>query len=115
MNSPWHIAIVIPARDEQELLPRCLRSVQNARRMLPSHVTSDLIVVADQSTDDTFKLARDFIQGSGSVVETEVGCVGGARALGGIGAGWPTRTLTARYLRRGYRINWPSQTRDLPP
>jgi glycosyltransferase involved in cell wall biosynthesis len=82
MNIPWHIAIVIPARDEQELLPRCLRSVQNARRMLPSHVTSDLIVVADQSTDDTFKLARDFIQGSGTVVETEVGCVGGARALG---------------------------------
>jgi glycosyltransferase involved in cell wall biosynthesis len=82
MNTPWHIAIVIPARDEQELLPRCLRSVQNARRMLPSHVTSDLIVVADQSTDDTFKVARNFIQGSGSVVETEVGCVGGARALG---------------------------------
>ena len=36
MNTPWHIAIVIPARDEQELLPRCLRSVQNARLMLPS-------------------------------------------------------------------------------
>jgi glycosyltransferase involved in cell wall biosynthesis len=82
MNSPWHIAIVIPARDEQELLPRCLRSLQNARRMLHSHVTSDLIVVADQSTDDTFKLARDLIQGNGTVVETDVGCVGAARALG---------------------------------
>lgn len=82
MNTPWHIAIVIPARDEQELLPRCLRSVQNARRMLPPDLTSDLIVVVDQSTDDTFKIARGFIQGNDTVFEAEVGCVGGARALG---------------------------------
>jgi glycosyltransferase involved in cell wall biosynthesis len=82
MNTYWHIAIVIPARDEEELLPRCLRSVQNARRMLPSNLTSDLIVVADQSTDGTLEIARSFIQENGTVVETEVGCVGTARALG---------------------------------
>jgi glycosyltransferase involved in cell wall biosynthesis len=82
MNTAWHIAIVIPARDEQELLPRCLRSIQNARRMLPSSVTSDLIVVADQSTDDTFAIARDAIRNDGSVIETDAGCVGAARALG---------------------------------
>ena len=82
MKAPWHIAIVIPARDEEELLPRCLRSVQNARRMLPPDLTSDLIVVADQSTDGTFKIARELIQENGTVVETEVGCVGSARALG---------------------------------
>ncbi len=82
MTTPFHMAIVIPARDEQELLPRCLRSVQNARLMLPSHVTSDLIVVADQSTDDTCNVAWDFVQGNGTVVETQAGCVGAARALG---------------------------------
>jgi hypothetical protein len=82
VTTPFHIAIVIPARDEQELLPRCLRSVQNARLMLPPHVTSDLIVVIDQSTDDTFKIAWDFVQGNGTVVETQAGCVGTARALG---------------------------------
>jgi Glycosyl transferase family 2 len=82
VTAPFHIAIVIPARDEQELLPRCLRSVQNARLMLPSHVTSDLIVVTDQSTDDTFKIAWDFVRGNGTVVETQAGCVGTARALG---------------------------------
>jgi glycosyltransferase involved in cell wall biosynthesis len=82
VTTSLHIAIVIPARDEQELLPRCLRSVQNARRMLPCHVTSGLIVVTDQSTDGTFKIARDFVQGNGTVVETEAGCVGTARALG---------------------------------
>ncbi|MGC2402246.1 MAG: glycosyltransferase [Acidobacteriaceae bacterium] len=82
MSTPWHVAIVIPARDEQELLPRCLRSIQNARLMLPSHITSDLIVVADESTDDTIKIARNFVQDKGTVVEAEVGCVGAARALG---------------------------------
>src|ERR1700722_8711973 len=82
MTTPFHMAIVIPARDEQELLPRCLRSVQNARLMLPSHVTSDLIVVADQSTADTYQVAWDFVQRNGTVVETQAGCVGAARALG---------------------------------
>jgi glycosyltransferase involved in cell wall biosynthesis len=82
MTTPFHIAVVIPARDEQELLPRCLRSVQIARLMLPCHVTSDLIVVTDQSTDGTFTIARDFVQGNGTVVESEAGCVGTARALG---------------------------------
>jgi glycosyltransferase involved in cell wall biosynthesis len=82
VTKPWHIAVVIPARDEQELLPRCLRSVQNARRMLPPDVSSDLIVVADQSTDGTFQVARELIEQDGTVVETQVGCVGAARALG---------------------------------
>jgi hypothetical protein len=50
--------------------------------MLPSHVTSDLIVVTDQSTDDTFSVAQEIIQGNGIVVRIEAGCVGTARALG---------------------------------
>jgi glycosyltransferase involved in cell wall biosynthesis len=82
MKTPWHIAIVIPARDEQELLPRCLRSVQEARLMLPSHITSDLIVLADQSTDDTLSIAQEIVEENGIVVEIEAGCVGTARALG---------------------------------
>jgi glycosyltransferase involved in cell wall biosynthesis len=82
VKTPWHIAIVIPARDEQELLPRCLRSVQKARLMLPSHITSDLIVVTDQSTDGTFGIAQKIVQETGIVVEIDAGCVGTARAIG---------------------------------
>jgi glycosyltransferase involved in cell wall biosynthesis len=82
VKAPWHIAIVIPARDEQELLPRCLRSIQRSRVMLPSHITSDLIVVTDQSTDDTFGIAQEIVQETGIVVEIDAGCVGAARALG---------------------------------
>ena len=82
MTGPWHIAIVIPARDEEALLPRCLRSVFAAQALLPSDVTTDLVVVSDRSTDGTFATAREMLQGAGIVVRTEVGCVGAARALG---------------------------------
>ena len=125
MKAPWHIAIVIPARDEEELLPRCLRSVQNARRMLPPDLTSDLIVVADQSTDGTFKIARELIQENGTVVETEVGCVGSARALGArramerydgarTAAGLPTPDADWQMPATSFLDQLASQTLDLP-
>ncbi len=81
MKKPWHIAVLIPARDEQELLPRCLRSVLEARMHLSSDATSDLIVVVDRSTDDTLQLARHMVGEAGEVIETQAGCVGAARAL----------------------------------
>jgi cellulose synthase/poly-beta-1,6-N-acetylglucosamine synthase-like glycosyltransferase len=82
MNTPWHIAVVIPARDEEVLLPRCLRSIQEARSLLPPHVTSDLVVVSDQSIDDTFEIAKKIVRHTGTVVEIDAGCVGIARAMG---------------------------------
>ena len=81
MNKSWHIAVLIPARNEQDLLPRCLRSVQRARRHLPPDVTSDLVVVSDCSSDETFRLAQEMIRGDGLAVEAEAGCVGSARAI----------------------------------
>ena len=60
MNDPrWHLAVLIPARDEEKLLPRCLRSVRTARQHLPAAVTSDVIVVSDSSTDKTGKVATE--------------------------------------------------------
>jgi glycosyltransferase involved in cell wall biosynthesis len=77
----WHIAVLIPARDEEQLLPRCLRSVLEACRRLPQGVTSDIVIVADRSTDKTRQIAEDLIQRSGVVIETNAGCVGSCRAL----------------------------------
>lgn len=77
----WHIAVLIPARDEEELLPRCLRSVLEACRRLPHGVTSDIVIVVDRSTDSTREIAEDLIQHKGVVIETNVGSVGSSRAL----------------------------------
>ena len=76
-----HIAVLIPARNEEALLPRCLRSVQQARMRLPASITSDVVVVADCCHDATQVLAEAMIGAAGIVAVTAAGSVGRARAL----------------------------------
>lgn len=78
---PWHIAVLIPARNEEALLPRCLASVQRARLALSPEVTTDLILASDCSTDATQRIASEIIGTSGMVTCTSIGRVGSARAL----------------------------------
>ncbi len=79
-NTAWHIAVLIPARNEEVLLERCLRSVLAAQRRLPLNVSFDLVVVADSSTDDTYRIASALTRQAGLVIETDLACVGAARA-----------------------------------
>jgi len=82
MNSrPWHIAVVIPARNEEALLPRCLESVLDACASLPESTTVDIVVACDSSTDLTFQIAKQLLATQGCVVAMEAGAVGRARAL----------------------------------
>lgn len=82
MTQPWHIAVLIPARNEEDLLPRCLRSVRRACASLPANVTSDIIVVSDGSDDATVSIAQALLQDTrGIVLETEARNVGVARAV----------------------------------
>jgi glycosyltransferase involved in cell wall biosynthesis len=76
-----HIAVLIPARNEEVLLPRCLASVLQAQAMLPPDVTCDIIVVADCCTDQTLKIARSMLLGFGIGSATSEGNVGKSRAL----------------------------------
>ncbi len=78
---PSHIAVLVPARNEEDLLPRCLHSLQAARRLLPADVSSDVIVVSDCSVDATSHVARSILGNSGVVACTGAGNVGAARAL----------------------------------
>ena len=80
-STAWHIAVLIPARNEELLLARCLRSVLAAQRRLPQHVSSDLVIVADSSVDRTHRIACAWTKQAGMVIETDVACVGAARAL----------------------------------
>lgn len=81
VSSGWHIAVLIPARNEVALLPRCLRSVLRAAARLPVEVTSDVIIVADSCTDASAELAHNMLGRQGSVLTVEAGNVGVARAV----------------------------------
>lgn len=73
-----HVGIVIPARNEADLIARCLVSVIAARAHTAASVT--IIVVADACTDDTAAVARSF---EGVIVhEISEANVGAARAIG---------------------------------
>ncbi|MFO0882482.1 MAG: glycosyltransferase family A protein [Candidatus Saccharimonadales bacterium] len=63
------ISIVIPAYNEADFLPRCLKSLQ-AQENAPPH---EVIVVDNASTDNTAVIARQF--GARVVRETEQGVV----------------------------------------
>ncbi len=80
-RSPWHVAILIPARNEEALLPRCLDSVLDACLLLPPSVTSDIVVACDSCTDLTVQIAERILLGRGAVVTTQAGLVGYARRL----------------------------------
>ena len=81
ITRPWHVGVLIPARNEEVLLPRCLGSVLAACAQLPISVTYEVIVAVDSSTDATAQLARQILDGFGTVVATDAGLVGAARAL----------------------------------
>lgn len=78
------IGIVVPARNEEERLPRCLTGLDKAIRHLRS-VDSEAprvrtIVVVDGSRDGTYRIARDWP--GVEVIRSDAGRVGAARAAG---------------------------------
>lgn len=75
-----HIAVLLPARDEEALLPRCLSSILRARKLLPPEVSCDIIVAVDRSTDRTLSIARRMLRDCGCAIAVEAGVVGIARA-----------------------------------
>lgn len=77
-SEPTIVSIVVPARDEEVLLPTALHALRAARRHVPE-VMVDITVVADRCTDRTAELAADL---DVFVVETDAGNVGAARAAG---------------------------------
>ena len=72
------VGVIVPAHNEQRLLPSCLAALRRAARTLggtPVH----LVVVADSSRDRTAQVAR---RAGAAVVTISARCVGAARAEG---------------------------------
>lgn len=80
-ETSWHVGVVIPARNEEALLERCLDSVFAAGALLPASTTWDIVVAIDASTDRTEEIARRMLATRGATVRSDAGCVGAARAL----------------------------------
>ncbi|HEX4060350.1 MAG TPA: glycosyltransferase [Streptosporangiaceae bacterium] len=72
------VAVVVPAHDEEELLPACLTALRLASEPLDP-VPVRLVVVADACADATAGLAR---RAGADVVEIKARNVGAARASG---------------------------------
>ena len=72
------VAVVVPARNEQQLLPGCLAALTVAAERVAVPVS--VVVVLDRCTDGT----ADLLAGRPGVrsVESVAGCVGAARATG---------------------------------
>lgn len=105
-----HVAVVIPARDEEQLIGACLYSVLAAARRVTARVT--VIVAADGCLDRTVSVARRY-RGV-RVIELESSNVGAARAAGAalaldLGADWIANTDADSTVP----ANWLSHQLDL--
>jgi glycosyltransferase involved in cell wall biosynthesis len=72
------LGVVVPAHNEEDLLPSCLASLHRAARAVRGTPVY-LVVVADASRDQTDQVAR---RGGAAVVTTDARSVGAARAAG---------------------------------
>ncbi len=81
-TGPAHVLVVVPARDEEELLGRCLRAVGRARRELGRRrpgVRSSTVVVLDSCADGSAAVAAAH---DCTALEVRLASVGAARAAG---------------------------------
>lgn len=91
---PRHVAVVVPARNEEERIGACLASVMDGvRHLRRAHprITCDLFVVLDRCTDGTSAVAA---RHGALLVRSDAGRVGAARRLG-------ARRAHARIRRSG--------------
>ncbi len=83
MYLPTAVAVVIPARDEEELLPSCLTSVARAVDELAAHrpgILCRIFVVLDSCEDGSAEVVA--LRPGVTAVLVQAGCVGAARAAG---------------------------------
>jgi glycosyltransferase involved in cell wall biosynthesis len=79
----WRVGVVIPARNEELLLGRCLRSVERALACCGLTAGgAHVVLVADACTDRTAALGARMLAGGGEVLMLEAGSAGRARRCG---------------------------------
>lgn len=74
------VGVVIPARDEQDRVLDCLRSIRRSLQTLPPTVDTAVTVVLDRCTDRTPELVLAALADWPRATAVRVAAVGGARA-----------------------------------
>lgn len=74
------MAVLIPAQNEELLLPRCLESVLRSRAFLMNEARCVVVVASDDSTDRTAEVAEAMLGDGDRVLRICEGNVGRARA-----------------------------------
>ena len=74
------VGVVIPARDEQDRVVECLRSVRRSLHALPPSVDTAVTIVLDRCTDRTPELVLAELAGWPGATAVRVAAVGGTRA-----------------------------------
>jgi hypothetical protein len=90
MTAVRAVGVVVPARDEQDLVVECLRSVRRSLAALPPSVDTAVTVVLDRCTDATPELVVGELAGWPGAVPVRVAALGGRRAGSGSARGRPT-------------------------
>lgn len=84
MTTIRRVAVIVPARNEEQLIGRCLEALRVSRERASEEfgdaVCTSVLVVADACTDETAELARAF--DDVDVIEVADGAVGAARRAG---------------------------------
>jgi glycosyltransferase involved in cell wall biosynthesis len=78
----WHVGVIIPARNEESSIERCIRSVLASCDASDRCGDSWVVVVADCCTDRTAQRALSCLDGRGTVIECASGSAGTARRIG---------------------------------
>jgi glycosyltransferase involved in cell wall biosynthesis len=74
-----HYSIIVPAYNEEKLLPKTLACLNKIEKDLEPDFRGEIIVVDNNSTDNTAKIAREH---NATVVFEKENCIAGARNAG---------------------------------
>lgn len=87
------VGVVVPARDEEHHIGRCLRSLRRALGELPGQVTTAVTVVLDRCRDRTPEEVATVLRGWPEASALRVGAVGGHRARASPGGSGPVHIV----------------------
>jgi len=82
LHAAWHVGVVIPARNEEDTICECLRSVIQALRVCQTLQDYWVVLVADACRDRTAAVGREILGTHGEAIRSTAAAAGAARRLG---------------------------------